>query len=658
MKIKNSTNLKNISKLILLISFISIGLLTFTFAKSSDIEIKDAVYLGVKNYGYLEKSDDLSSLQSFVHKFFVDGKIVEFGISDDFVNEKGELYFPLENKLQEGYVYKIKISNNEIVDLRLRDENGEDFVLGYISSLDRDSNFKIDDKVIGLNSDTKFYKINWIPGGSTIDEVNESQIINNTAKVVLDDYGKAKEVYLTFISKGYTPPLNNVAGLKTLKNFLATSLRPCGTVLYMYGGTWDWQDVNSSNQARTIGLSKSWIDFFDYNNENYTYRLDDENLAATDYYPHGSWNQYYYAGIDCSGYVGWAVYNTINTQDGKEGYVMSATKMAKTFAEKGWGTWTQDYKIPINNETSDFKVGDIFSMNGHVWICLGTCKDGSIVILHSTPSNSRSGNPGGGVQLSALGYDKNCDAYKLVSEYMYKYFPKWTDRYEPVLKNIEDYTKIKGSNAGKFSWNLNNGFLSDPDNYSDLRPDQILKDLFDEDMAYRNENKIDFHYMSHSDRDNSKDAMPVKAVVPVQDTLWYIFTIDKYIYQEVRNKVSTDQEMDVTPVIRNNRTMLPLRYVAEALKADVKWDAATRTATFTKDGLTATIQIDDNKIVLSNGKTIEMDVKPLNINSRILVPVVNVANVFGLTNGNTLDGEDQDIEWDADTRTATIYIKR
>lgn len=164
-------------------------------------------------------------------------------------------------------------------------------------------------------------------------------------------------------------------------------------------------------------------------------------------------------------------------------------------------------------------------------------------------------------------------------------------------------------------------------------------------------------------RDHYTPTYPVYVSVPdngtkVIDTLWYIFHIDKYDYEEVRNNNSTSHKMDVTPVIRNDRTMLPLRYVAEAIGADVKWDPETRTATFTKDGLIATIQIDSDEIVLSNGKTVKMDSKPLNINDRILVSVVNVGNVFGLTNGNTLDGVDQDIEWDHDTRTATIYIRR
>ena len=159
---------------------------------------------------------------------------------------------------------------------------------------------------------------------------------------------------------------------------------------------------------------------------------------------------------------------------------------------------------------------------------------------------------------------------------------------------------------------------------------------------------------------------PVKTVVPekteygtpVRDTLWYVFHINEFEYEVVRNGVVTKRLMDVTPVLKNGRTMLPLRYVAEALQADVTWDAKTRTATFTRDGLTASIQIDSDEIVLSNGKTVKMDSKPLNINDRILVSVTNVANVFGLTNGNTKDKVDQDIEWEQEDKSATIYIRR
>ena len=173
----------------------------------------------------------------------------------------------------------------------------------------------------------------------------------------------------------------------------------------------------------------------------------------------------------------------------------------------------------------------------------------------------------------------------------------------------------------------------------------------------------DWYYFPRRPRREIVPTIPVfadaeKKVTPIHDTLWYVFHINEYQYEVVRNGVVTKRIMDVTPVIQNDRTMLPLRYVAEAIGADVQWDAKTRTARFTKDGLTASIQIDGDEIVLSNGKTIKMDSKPLNIKDRILVSVTNVANVFGMTNGHTLDSTDQDIEWNQNDKTATIYIRR
>lgn len=51
-----------------------------------------------------------------------------------------------------------------------------------------------------------------------------------------------------------------------------------------------------------------------------------------------------------------------------------------------------------------------------------------------------------------------------------------------------------------------------------------------------------------------------------------------------------------------------------------------------------------------------MDSNVLNINDRILIPLTNIANVFDMTNGDIKDGINQDIEWDADSRTVTINL--
>lgn len=283
----------------------------------------------------------------------------------------------------------------------------------------------------------------------------------------------------------YQPPVKGNPGERTLKNFLATAMMPVGVTLYIYGGGWDWQDVGTSAQTRTIGVSDDWVRFFYSQDENYTFRDKDgdesKKDAAHSYYPYGEYNEYYYAGLDCSGYVGWILYNVMNTENGQAGYVMASTKIARTLAENGWGEWTQNIKKPVNYIDSEFLPGDVFSKKGHVWICLGTCEDGSILILHSTAAESRTGQPGGGPELSAIGESEDCEAYRLADTYMSKYFPDWYARYPIALKDYEEYTKVEGEYIGKFSWDLTgkNGGLSDPDDFRNKKPEEILKILFE-----------------------------------------------------------------------------------------------------------------------------------------------------------------------------------
>lgn len=421
---------------------------------------KTYVYLGVKDYGTVEAD----SKPDFVHRFYTNGKEVQYTIASS------DNKYAVQNKLQEGYVYDLSTQGSVVTDANLAAAKAE----GKIESATASS---------------------VTVGGKTYDIANVYEITNNTAgkatvtaKTAADlTAGATVKVYgdtafLTFVAEDYTAPVSGTPGKRTLKNYLQTAMNPVGTALYVYGGSWDWQDVNSSNQALTIGLPQSWIDFFQQQDANYTYKNSADK--AHSYYPHNSWNQYYYAGVDCSAYIGWTVYNVMHTEsttnDLSDGYVMSAVKMAKTFAEKGWGTWTRDIK--------SFKPGDIFSMSGHVWTVLGVCDDGSIVFLHSTPSDSKAGQGGGGVQLSALNPnsddDKNCEAYKLVTKYMTKYYPEWSDRYDAVLRSYISYatpatgTEYKETWSGNFSWNLDSSGLTDPDGYADMSAAEILADLF------------------------------------------------------------------------------------------------------------------------------------------------------------------------------------
>ena len=425
----------------------------------------EAVYLGVKDYG--DRNTNWDHKPTFQHQFFVDGDVRTFTVDD-------EKNYSLQNQLMEGYVYDIDVNANEVTAVELKDKGHDDVVMGTVTAKSG-SSITVDGQTLDLGNSTEVYEITSEAGGASVKEASVS--VGDSVKVMVNG-DQAKTVYKTFVAEEYKAPVSGTPGEKTLKNFLATALTPVGTSLYVYGGSWDWQDVNSSNQSMTIGLSQSWIDFFQSQDANYTYKYNDDHSES--YYPHEQWNQYYYGGIDCSAFVGWSVYNTMHTTNGSvangdKGYVMSATQQAKNFAEtQKWGTWSQEK--PFKPE--HFKTGDVFSMNGHVWICLGKCEDGSLVILHSTPSDSINGQGGGGVQINGVGDSENCQAVKLAEEYMSKYYPQWWERYHKVYKSFDSYTKYSGKDAGKFSWDLKNT-LADPDGYANKKADEILADLFE-----------------------------------------------------------------------------------------------------------------------------------------------------------------------------------
>jgi len=327
-------------------------------AAEGSSDVSQAVYLGVQNYGTVTSS----SKDTFVHRFWKDGTILEYQVSN--ANN-----YAVQNTLQEGYLYDLTVSEGTVTAAAM--QTGD--VAGTVTAIGSNS-IQVDtagaSETVATDEKSAIYSISPAAGLVTVNE--DTLSVGDTVRVFKTN-DVADHIYKTFLAAPYTAPVNGTPGTKTLKNFLATALEPVGTALYIYGGTWDWQDMGSSNQATTIGISQSWIDFFQSQNANYTYKVMDSDGNSTDYahsyYPNGEWNQYYYAGIDCSGYVGWALYNTMNTTSGGNGYVMGATGMAKSFAQtQNWGTWTQSFAAPTGHDGSDFHVGDIFSLNGHVWI--------------------------------------------------------------------------------------------------------------------------------------------------------------------------------------------------------------------------------------------------------------------------------------------------
>lgn len=81
------------------------------------------------------------------------------------------------------------------------------------------------------------------------------------------------------------------------------------------------------------------------------------------------------------------------------------------------------------------------------------------------------------------------------------------------------------------------------------------------------------------------------------------------------------KKMDVPPSIINNRTMVPLRFIGEAIGATFDWDEITRTVTFTSEGKEVKLEIDKPGPGLDTPATI--------VSGRTLVPLRYITEAFG-----------------------------
>lgn len=88
---------------------------------------------------------------------------------------------------------------------------------------------------------------------------------------------------------------------------------------------------------------------------------------------------------------------------------------------------------------------------------------------------------------------------------------------------------------------------------------------------------------------------------------------------------------DQKPVIIDGRTLVPVRYVVEKLGYNVEWDGTTQTV-YIKNGTMPNLAVQGEDIkVLVNNELIQFDVSPVIINGRTLIPIRSVVEKMGCT---------------------------
>ena len=242
-----------------------------------------------------------------------------------------------------------------------------------------------------------------------------------------------------------TPTEVPVEDTKSLLGFLKIAMQPVGQTMYVWGGGWNEEDTGAGIEAVTLGVSPAWAEFAAKQDAGYDYK-------ETRYQIHD--------GLDCSGYVGWAVYNVLETENGKDGYVLSSTKMAEEFASHGLGEY-----IPASKMTG-WHAGDIMSMKGHVWIAVGMCEDGSVLLLHASP-------PGVIFCGTTLADGSKSLAVSLAEYIMQTYYPEWYAKYPECSR---PYSYLTGSSAMRWTRDV----LSDKEGLAEMSAEEVISALFGE----------------------------------------------------------------------------------------------------------------------------------------------------------------------------------
>jgi len=123
----------------------------------------------------------------------------------------------------------------------------------------------------------------------------------------------------------------------------------------------------------------------------------------------------------------------------------------------------------------------------------------------------------------------------------------------------------------------------------------------------------------------------------------YIGSSNSYV-NTTKTKIDKDNNK-VVPIIKNGRTLVPVRFISESLNAFVNWNGATSTVTISLKGNTAILNPGKHSMLLNNVKK-ELDVPAQIIESRTYLPLRRLVedvlekNIFYDRNVIIISGKD------------------
>ncbi len=117
----------------------------------------------------------------------------------------------------------------------------------------------------------------------------------------------------------------------------------------------------------------------------------------------------------------------------------------------------------------------------------------------------------------------------------------------------------------------------------------------------------------------------------------------RLVIDEEEASVDSEAEMlDVPPMITGGRTMVPFRFIGEALGAQIGWEGSEKRVSYQLGDVSISLFIDQN-MGMVNGEEITLDSAPMLRDGRTLVPVRVISETLGYR-----------VDWNAAEKSVTI----
>ena len=119
--------------------------------------------------------------------------------------------------------------------------------------------------------------------------------------------------------------------------------------------------------------------------------------------------------------------------------------------------------------------------------------------------------------------------------------------------------------------------------------------------------------------------------------------ITLHIGSDIAYVGSEMKTLDAAPIIQNNRTLVPLRFIMETFGADVTWNGDLQIVIITHKMHTIQLQIGSSLAWIDGSDVKTLEAPPIIQNGRTLVPLRFIMETFGAT-----------VDWEKETKTITI----